>query len=127
MTVIRVGDGPSITYTNSGAAISAGDVVVMGSAGIVTVGIALTDIAASGGVGEVAIEGEFDMLATTGAAFEAGESVDYDSSTGLVDDNAMTAAAGDVSDFGIAMETIASAGAGSRVRVKLTPGNGAIT
>ena len=127
MTTIRVQDGDSVTYTNAGSAISAGDPVVMGAAGIVTVGIALTDIAATTGVGEVAITGVFDMLATTGAAFTAGESVDYDDSTGLVDDNAMTPAAGDVSDFGIAMETIATAGAGSRVKVKLTPGNGAIT
>ena len=125
MSTNRLGDAPSITYTNGGAAISSGDIVVLGSAGIVTVGIALTDIA-SGGTGEVAIEGEFELPAVNGAAFEAGESVDYDSSGGAVDDNAMTAAAGDVSDFGIATET-KTAGASDTIKVKLTPGNGAIT
>ena len=121
----RLGDGPSITLT-AAAAIQSGDLVVMGSAGVVTVGVAAGD-AAIGEQVEVFIEGEFSLPAVTGAAFEAGESVDFDSSAGLVDDNAMTAAAGDVSDFGIAMETIASAGAGSSVKVKLTPGRGTIT
>jgi len=123
----RVGDGNTVTHNNAGGAILSGAPVVLGSAGRCSVGVAAVDIAATVGVGEVAITGMYNMLMTTGAAIEAGESVDFDVSTGLVNDNAMTPAAGDVSDFGIAMETVASAGAGSRAKIKLLPGNGTIT
>jgi predicted RecA/RadA family phage recombinase len=121
----RKGDGNSISHTAAGTILS-GEAVVLGSAGLVSVGVSAGDLL-TGEVGEVAITGVFDMLAVTGAAFEAGETVDYDSALDLVDDNASTLGAGDVGDFGIAMETVASAGAGSRIKIKLLPGNGIFT
>ncbi len=129
MTVRVKGDGTVIEYANTGAAISSGDVVVMGAAGNVTVGVALADIAATTGVGSVLIEGVVELVKLTAAVIVAGETVDWDSSAasgaGSVDDNAMTPAAGDVSDFGIAVE---DAGSGIlTVKVKLLPGNGTIT
>lgn len=125
MTVKVKGDGTVIEYANTGSAISSGDVVVMGAAGKVTVGVALTDIAATTGVGSVLIEGVVEMTKLTGAVIVAGETVDWDSSGSAIDDNAMTPASGDVSDFGIAVE---DAGSGVLVcNVKLLPGNGTIT
>ncbi len=129
MTVRVKQDGTVIQYSNTGTAITAGDRVVMGAAGNVTVGVALTDIAATTGVGSVLISGVVELPKLTGAVITAGETVDLDSSAGSnggeVDDNAMTAASGDVSDFGIAME---DAGSGVLViDVLLLPGNGAIT
>lgn len=118
-------DGSVLEYNNAGSAISSGDVVVAGAAGAVTVGIALTDIAATSGVGSIAIEGVFTMAKLSAGVIVEGETVDWDSSGSVVDDNAMTPASGDVSDFGIAMET--KGNGTTTVAVKLLPGNGAIT
>ena len=79
----------------------------------------------SGDVGAVAIRGTFNLTKATGAVITQGETVNWDASASNVDDNAATAATGDVSDFGVAME---SAGSGVLVvAVQLLPGNGAIT
>lgn len=129
MATSYIGPGCTVDYSNTGTAISSGDVVTLGATGAVSLGVALTDIAATTGVGAVAIEGVFNLTKLTGAVIVQGETVDWDTSAGsgagAVDDNAMTPASGDVSDFGVAME---SAGSGVlTIAVKLLPGNGAIT
>jgi len=116
--------GVNVVDYTAGATISSGDPVVLGAAGNVSVGVALGDMV-SGDVGPVAIRGTFNLTKATGAVITQGETVNWDASASNVDDNAATAASGDVSDFGVAME---SAGSGVLVvAVQLLPGNGAIT
>lgn len=120
MAANKKGNGDTLTYTNTGSAISAGDVVVIGN----VVGIALVDIAATTGVGEVAITGEWEIVKVTGAVIGQGETVYWDVSAGDIDDNAATAASGDVKDFGIATE---AAGSGVLLcNVRLNPGAGSV-
>jgi len=64
-----------ITYSNAGTAISAGDVVVMGT----LLGIAVADIAATSGVGEVEIDGVHDLDAKTSDAWVIGAQIYWDS------------------------------------------------
>ena len=123
MTTRATHDGNVVQYTSSGGN-SAGDVVVLGAAGNVTVGVVLNDIAA-GSTGSVAIAGGYTLPKVSGAVIAQGESVNLDVSAGAVDDNAATAAPGDVSDFGIALE--AAGNGATSVIVLLLPGNGSIT
>ena len=77
-------EGGVITCANSGSAIAAGDVVVMGH----TIGIALTDIAATTGSGAVAVEGVFSGVPkVTAAVFTQGEKLIWDVSAGKFDDS----------------------------------------
>lgn len=123
MATNYVQDGKVIDHT-AGSAISSGDVVVMGAANNVTVGIAMDDIA-NGAVGPVAIEGVFTIAKLSTAVIAQGETVMWDASGSNVDDNAATPASGDVLGFGIA--TAAAGNGTTTVNVKLLPGNGAIT
>jgi predicted RecA/RadA family phage recombinase len=109
--------GNSVLYTNAGSAISAGDVVVMGH----TIGVALVDIAASTGTGEVAIEGVFTVPKVSAAVFVVGEKLIWDASAGSFDDSAATPASGDITGGAVAMQ--AGANAETTCVVKLTPGN----
>ena len=119
------GPGDVIQYSNAGSAIASGDVVVLGTNSLATVGVALCDIAATSGVGSVAISGAFRLAKVSAAVIKAGESVDWDVSGLAVDDNQMTAASGDVSNFGVALE---DAGNGVlTVLVRLLPGVGTKT
>lgn len=114
-----------VDYT-AGADITSGSPVVLGATagGMVTVGIALTDIA-NGATGAVAIRGTFNMAKVSAAVITQGETVNWDTSESGVEDNAHTAATGDVEDFGIAME---SAGNGvTTVAVQLLPGHGTLS
>jgi len=115
--------GTDVVDYTAGATISSGDPIVLGTTagGPVSVGIAMGDMV-SGDVGAVAIRGTFNFTKATGAVIVQGESVNWDASNSDIDDNAATAATGDVEDFGIAME---SAGSGVLVcAVQLLPGNG---
>lgn len=67
-------DGDTIEYVNAGSAISAGDVVVIGK----LVGIAVTDIAATTGVGTVSLEGVFNVPKHVGTAFTQGAQLFWD-------------------------------------------------
>ena len=101
------GDLDTVEYTPSGADVSAGDVVVLGGvdAKKCSVGVAMKDIA--DGVtaeGAVAVKGVFAFAKVSGAVILAGQSVNWDSSASAVDDNAHTTGAGDVGQFGKAME-----------------------
>lgn len=84
--------GTVLDYVNnSGAAISSGDVVVVGG----VLGVALTDIDA-GATGSVQTQGVFRVPKVSGAVIAQGESLTWDVSAGAFDDNAATPATGDV-------------------------------
>lgn len=119
MTTSYVQEGGVINYTNAGAAISAGDLVVMGH----IVGVALTDIAATTGVGAVAIEGVFTVPKVSAAVFVQGEKLilDVSATPPSFDDSAASPASGDITGAAVAM--VAGANAETTAVVKLTPGN----
>lgn len=118
------GPGDVIDYPNTGSAISAGDRIEMGTTVEGMLGIALTDIAATTGVGAVAISGVFDLPKVTGAVILAGDAVFWDTSANNVDDDAATKATGDFT-CGVAME---SAGNGvTTIAVKLNGFTTALT
>lgn len=58
----------------------------------------------NGDTGIVGVSGVFVFPKVSGAVIKAGESVNWDASAGEVDDNAATAAVGDVVEFGTALE-----------------------
>lgn len=58
----------------------------------------------NGDVGIVGVSGVFEFPKVSAAVIKAGEAVNWDASTGEVDDNAATAAVGDLVDWGKAME-----------------------
>jgi len=117
------GDQISVQHTPAGAVL-VNQIIVLGAAGAVSVGVARTAIAASA-TGIVDIGGTYVFPKASAAVIAQGETVDWDASAGDVDDNAATSASGDVADFGVAL---AAAGNGvTVVTVKLLPGNGTIT
>lgn len=116
-----VQNGETIEYANAGSAISAGDVVVVGT----QIGIALTDIAATTGVGTVAMEGVFTVPKVSAAVIAQGEEVFYDVSAGEFDDNLATPATGDVSNCCVAWE--AGIATQTTIKVKLNVGVGLVT
>lgn len=119
MATNYVNEGTVLTFANTGAAISSGDVVVVGE----ILGVALEDIAATSGTGAVQIEGVFDVPKLDAAVIAQGEGVIWDSSEGSFDDNAATPATGDVSGSAIAMEGLgATTGALIKVKLNVTPG-----
>lgn len=125
MATSKVQEGAVIEYTNTGSAISSGDVVVIGNANDAMLGVALTDIAATTGVGSFAIEGVWELPAASAAVITAGERIMWDVSATEFDDNAATPAAGDVSE---AATAVADSGNGvTTVWAKLHPGTGTIT
>lgn len=116
------GERCPINYT-AGAAIAVDEILVCGTNGNVSVGVS-AEAMASGDVGIVDICGIYNFPKVSGAVIVAGETVDWDSSAGEVDDNQATSATGDVANFGIAMK---NAGNGATtVEVLLTPGQGTI-
>lgn len=114
-------EGAVITYSNTGSAISAGDVVVVGE----QIGVALVDIAATTGTGSVAMSGVFDLPKVDAAVIAQGESVIWDVSAGKFDDNAATPATGDVSGCCVAMEG-KGATTSENILVKLNVGVGTV-
>lgn len=111
--------GDTIDYTCSGT-VAVGDEIVLGTNSPCSLGIAMA-AGVSGDVIPVAIGGVFTMPKLSGAVIAQGESVDWDVSGGVVDDNQMTPATGDLSNFGIATK---AAGSGTTtVEVRLNPGN----
>lgn len=94
----------SVTYSNTGSAISSGDVVILGGADgkKCRVGIAMEDIAATSGTGQVAVTGCWTLPKVSAAVITQGQSVNWDSDPGAVEDNAHSTGAGDVAEFGMA-------------------------
>lgn len=121
MATNYVQDGDVIEYANSGAAISSGDVVVVGN----QIGVALVDIAATTGTGSVAMAGVFDLPKVNAAVISQGENVMWDSSAGSFDDGSATPASGDVSNCCVAWESL-GATTSANIRVKLNVGVGAV-
>lgn len=121
MSINYVEKGDTLEYSNTGAAISSGDVVVVGQ----QIGIALTDIAATTGVGTLAMEGVFTVPKVSAAVIAQGESVIWDASAGAFDDNLATPAAGDVSNACTAWE--AKGASTTTIAVKLNTGKGTVT
>ncbi len=117
-----VNHGSTLNFSNTGAAINSGDVVVVGE----SLGVAIVDIAATTGSGTVRIEGVFDLPKVDGAVIAQGEMVMWDSSAGAFDDNAATPATGDLSGAAIAMEA-KGATTGENIKVKLNANSGTLT
>ena len=119
MSTNFVQKGSVIQYANAGSAIAAGEVVVMGH----TIGVALEAIAATSGVGSVAIEGVFTVPKVSAAVFAQGEKLIFDVSATppAFDDSAATPASGDITGGAVAM--VAGANLETTCVVKLTPGN----
>ena len=113
--------GESLVYSNTGSAILAGAVVVMGN----SVGVALEDIAATTGTGMVGIEGVYNVPKVTAAVIAVGEIVIFDVSVAKFDDSAATPATGDITAGAIAVA--AGTSSDTTIDVKLTPGAGTIT
>lgn len=115
----RVQNGRRIDHTLA-AAVSSGDVVVVGN----MVCVASVD----GEIGDtiaLAVSEVYNLPKLDAAVIAQGETVAYDDSAGEVDDNAITPAAGDITNFGIAWEG-KGATTGESIAVLLTPGTGVV-
>jgi predicted RecA/RadA family phage recombinase len=120
MATNYVYEGKTLNYTNTGAAIASGAVVVVGN----IIGIAQGDIAATSGTGVLAIEEVWTVPKVSGAVIAAGEKVLWDVSAGAFDDSLATPATGDVSNCCVAME---AAGNGvTTIEVKINVGVGTV-
>lgn len=86
--------GKRHTFTNGGSAITSGTPVKVGTVSAF-LGIALTDIAATSGVGELAIGCEATIAKVSAAVWAAGDQVLWDVTASAVDDNAATPNTGD--------------------------------
>jgi len=106
-----VGEGKTVTIT-AGGTVTTGDVDVIGTG---LVGVAMYS-GVSGDSIVYAIEGVFQMDKIATGQINAGDIVDWDVSA-LKVGKAITPAAGDVSDFGIAMDTVLTGVA--TIKVKL--------
>lgn len=86
----------TFNWTNgTGAAVSGGDIVVIGATGDAIIAVALDDIAADA-TGVVGVDCEVTATKVSAAVFAAGESLSWDASASAFDDNAAVAASGDV-------------------------------
>jgi predicted RecA/RadA family phage recombinase len=115
------GDQTTIEWVGPTSGTTAvGTIVLCGTNGAISVGVAMNAIAAST-TGIVDISGCYIFPKVTGAAIKAGESVDWDASVAKVEDNASTCVTGDIADFAIALEDKAAAATSTTIKVKLTP------
>lgn len=121
MATNYISEGKVWQYTNSGSAISSGDVVVMGN----VIGVALVDIA-NGATGSVAVEGVFDLPKVDAAVIGIGETLTWDVSEGKFDDNAATPATGDITGAGAVAAEALGATSGANIKVRLTPVGGTV-
>lgn len=81
-----------LVWTNTtGSAVTSGSIVKIGA----VLGVALVDIA-NGASGTVKLEGTFLLPKVAGAVIAQGETLTWDVSAAAFDDNAATAATGDV-------------------------------
>lgn len=123
-TYMKDGLGPLTVNYTAAAAVAIDEIIVVGTNGAVSVGVAREALSAAGTC-TVDIGGCYTFPKVSTAVIKAGETVDWDSSAGEVEDNQSTLATGDVGDFGVAL---ADAGNGTTtVQVQLMPGTSAIT
>lgn len=106
-----VAEGKTIKYANTGSAISSGDVVVLGAG----IGVAVTDIAATTGVGSVLVEGVVEIAKVSGTAFTQGAKLYWDSGNSEL----TTTAQGNLA-VGVAYEAAASADTTAKVKLVYT-------
>lgn len=112
-------NGEVFDWTNAGSAVVSGQVVVIGK----LLGVALVDIAGSGGVGTVGILGVYTVPKVSGAVIAQGENLTWDVSAGAFDDNAATPATGDVTGPpAVAMEAGINGQTTLKVRFTGVPG-----
>ena len=107
MATTYVRDGKTLTYSNTGSAISSGDVVLMAD----IVGVAIADIAATTGTGAVQIEGVWTLAAAAGAWVQ-GDNLYWDSGN-----SEFTKTASGNTLAGIAADTKASADTTGNVKL----------
>lgn len=114
--------GDAVLFSNTGAAISAGDIVVIEN----LIGVALEDIAATTGTGWVAIEGTFELAKVSTAVIAQGEKVilDVSQTPDAFEDDQATPATGDITNGAVALE--AAGNGATTVVVRLNPGNGVV-
>lgn len=118
---LKDGKGPLTVEYLTTAAVAIDEILVAGTNGAISVGVARQVASASGETITVDIGGCYTFPKVSGAVIKAGESVDWDTSAGAVEDNQSTLATGDVGDFAIAL---ADAGNGvTTVKVQLMPGH----
>ena len=111
--------------TLTGAAVAIDEIVVVGTNGAVSLGVAREVAAASGETITVDIGGCYTFPKVSAGVIKAGETVDWDAASSAIDDNQSTLATSDIGDVGVAL---ADAGNGdTTVKVQLKPGNTAIT
>jgi len=111
-------EGEVIEYTNAGAAIASGDVVVISG----QIGIASVDIG-TGETGSVRMEGVFEC-AKAANAINQGEKLLWDVSASVFDNSAAVPAAGDISGCAVAWK--AALAGDATVWVKINVGVGTI-
>lgn len=117
----KIQNGEAIEFTNgTGGSLSAGSMAAVGP----VVGVVHEDTANSA-VGVIKISGIYDLDKADAASITVGDKVVWDASTNSVQANGFTTATGDVTDFGVAMETLGTT-TNARVKVLLCPGEGAV-
>lgn len=118
------GTKTTINYTCTGA-VAVDEIRVFGDSDNVSVGVSQV-AGVTGDIITYDISGVYTFPAVTGAVIAQGESVNWDSSAGKVEDNAHTATTGDVSNFAVALDAKAAAATATTIDVRLSPGVGAI-
>ena len=122
MSTKYVQPGNVLDYTNGTGSDTASDAVVVIGA---LLGVALDDIA-DGESGPVQIKNVFNVPKVSGAVIAQGESLTYDITAAAFDDNAATAAEGDIT--GAAAVAAAAAGDGeTTMQVLFTGVPGTVT
>ena len=100
MATNYVQKGESLQWVNgTGSAVVSGQVVAVGQ----RIGIAADNIASTA-TGTVYMEGVFNVPKVSAAVIAQGEMVAWDASEGKFDDNALSLAAGDITNAAIAWE-----------------------
>lgn len=122
---LKDGMGPLTVEYLTGAAVAIDEIVVVGTNGAVSLGVAREVAAASGETITVDVGGCYTFPKVSAGVIKAGETVDWDAASSAIDDNQSTLATSDIGDVGVAL---ADAGNGdTTVKVQLKPGNTAIT
>lgn len=117
----KVQEGIALDFTNgTGGALTAGQMAAVGP----IVGVVHEDTADSAN-GVIKVQGVFELDKNDAATITIGDKVVWDASANEVQANGFVTAAGDVIDFGVAMETL-GATTGATIKVYLCPGEGAV-
>lgn len=108
--------GHRLTYHNSGSAIASGDIVIVRSGASGKIGVAVTDIPATTGKGELSISGVHTLPKASGA-LSFGDVVYFNSGNGN-----LTATATGNTRAGTVVEAATTAATHVKVLVNDTPG-----